>query len=230
MRRPREAPPSYLGVGTGCRRTAVSQMITDLFDRQAFGKEASRTGMAKGMSAPVGSSRFQARQICDWRHHRCSPPSTADGELACRGRLPGRDGGLQCRCSGPAPRRRMKSADRSAAVGASGEKAEGSDRPSRSDQAAMPQLRHCASRRPQAAAGSHDRNAWACQFGIGQHALHVGPIWGIWQRFLLVEPGSANRRTGDPLTFPALPRSAEILAKRPQCLRPRRATIVPSHW
>src|ERR1700733_1227997 len=44
----------YFGVDTGRRRTAVSQMITDLLERQASGEEACRTGMAQGVPAPVG--------------------------------------------------------------------------------------------------------------------------------------------------------------------------------
>src|SRR5664279_230476 len=43
----------YLGVGTGCQRTAVSQMITDLLERQTGGEQARRAGMAKGVPAPV---------------------------------------------------------------------------------------------------------------------------------------------------------------------------------
>ena len=58
----------------------------------------------------------------------------------------------------------------------------------------MPQLRHCASRRPQAAGGSRDHGCpGSVCIDIGQHSPNVGPIGGIWQRFLPVQARPTNR-------------------------------------
>jgi hypothetical protein len=48
-----EAIDIHLGVDTGRLRVHVTQMITDLFQRQTLSQQMGRTGMAQGMGSVV---------------------------------------------------------------------------------------------------------------------------------------------------------------------------------
>src|SRR4051812_35955629 len=133
------------------------------------------------------------------------------------------------RCNGPGPRRRIGPTDRAGVVDASDEIAEECAPASQSGRAARLQLRHCASRKSQATAGSLGPGCpSACRYRhlptCAEHRSNRGHTAETPVGTALV---GKPPPTGDPSIVLASPRNAEILAGPTPHWPPRRETIDP---